>query len=119
MNTFRWIESEVPMGLEVRQVYGFIFSADGRVLLLEDVRENEEYAQVRMIALIEHLLPSAPDPSTGRQYRRWWVPPVLANDLLMWGDSGEAQLASAVKAASAKGVFWNGKPIESLDGISF
>lgn len=26
----------MPVGLEVRQVYGFIFAADGRILLLED-----------------------------------------------------------------------------------
>lgn len=36
VNAYKWIESEVPIGLEVRQVYGFIFSPDGRILLLED-----------------------------------------------------------------------------------
>lgn len=36
MHTYEWIESEVPHGLEIRQVYGFIFATDGRVLLLND-----------------------------------------------------------------------------------
>lgn len=36
MSIYSWIKAEVPKGLEVRQVYGFIFSPDGRILLLED-----------------------------------------------------------------------------------
>lgn len=36
MTTYEWIESDVPSDLEVRQVYGFIFNSDGRILLLED-----------------------------------------------------------------------------------
>lgn len=36
MVAYQWIESEVPEGLQVRQVYGFLFDVDGRVLLLED-----------------------------------------------------------------------------------
>jgi hypothetical protein len=36
VHTYKWIESEVPNGLEIRQVYGFIFATDGRVLLLKD-----------------------------------------------------------------------------------
>lgn len=36
MSTLQWFEAVMPVGLEVRQVYGFIFAADGRVLLLED-----------------------------------------------------------------------------------
>lgn len=36
MSTYRWIESVVPEGLGVRQVYGFIFNLDGRILLLKD-----------------------------------------------------------------------------------
>ena len=36
MKGHHWISTEVPNGLEVRQVYGFIFDADGRILLLED-----------------------------------------------------------------------------------
>ncbi len=36
MTTYRWTQSEVPSGLEVRQVYGFIFNPVGQVLLLND-----------------------------------------------------------------------------------
>ena len=130
MSTYRWIESEVPKALEIRQVYGFIFSPDGRILLLEDegkynlpggkpengesmsetlIREaqeeaqitihspnylgyqlitaDEEFAQVRLVGLIDQIFPSASDPSTGRKYSRLWVPPIHTNDLLGWGES--------------------------------
>ena len=158
MNAFKWVKAEVPRGLEVRQVYGFIFSSDGRILLLEDegqynlpggkpensesinetlIREaleegqvvisspeylgyqfiegNDEYAQVRLVASMERILPSASDPSTGRHYSRLWVPPILANDLLTWGVSGDQQLATAIAAASIKGVSWGGTPLEYID----
>jgi 8-oxo-dGTP pyrophosphatase MutT (NUDIX family) len=36
VNSYIWIDSGVPKGLEIRQVYGFVFSSDGRILLLED-----------------------------------------------------------------------------------
>jgi len=36
MNTRQWFEAVLPAGLKVRQVYGFIFAPDGRILLLED-----------------------------------------------------------------------------------
>lgn len=151
MSIYRWINSGVPKGLEVRQVYGFIFSPDGRVLLLEDegqyslpggrpengetfsetlVREaaeevqvtitspkylgyqliaaDVEFTQVRLVALIGQILPSAPDPSTGRKYSRLWVPPSDSNDLLNWGESGEEQIKSAIAAASNLGVIWDG-----------
>ena len=36
MNANNWVDSIVPTSLEVRQIYGFIFNSDGRVLLLED-----------------------------------------------------------------------------------
>lgn len=160
MNTYRWIESEVPTGLKVRQVYGFIFNMDGRILLLEDegrynlpggrpennedanetlARElleegqltinspeylgyqfidgDEEYAQVRFAALIEQILPSASDPSTGRQYGRLWVPPNQVNELLTWGESGNQQLAAATAAASKRGAVWNGAPLEYIAKI--
>jgi 8-oxo-dGTP pyrophosphatase MutT (NUDIX family) len=108
MSMIKWIEGVVPVGLEIRQVYGFIFSADGRVVVLEDegnfnlpggkpenvesadetlarealeevqtkisfreylgyqlVEEIETYAQVRLVASIDHFLPGEKDPSTG------------------------------------------------------
>ena len=39
MNRDHWIPAEVPNGLEVRQVYGFIFNSVGQILLLEDKGE--------------------------------------------------------------------------------
>jgi len=155
---YRWIESEVPIGLEVRQVYGFIFSPDGRILLLDDnghynlpggrpengesftetlIRETEEevqvtidsinylgyqmitlpeaFAQVRLVALIDQIQRPAPDPSTGRQYRRICAPPILAIELLNWGASGEDQVASAVAAVSKLGITWDGATLAYID----
>ena len=143
MNSNKWIEAKVPRGLEIRQVYGFVFSPDGRIVLLEDegifnlpggkpedgesmsetlIREaeeevqitisslnylgyqlvttDEEFAQVRLVALIDQIRPTAPDPSTGRKYRRLWVPLAQSNDLLKWGKSGAEQIASAAAAVS-------------------
>lgn len=140
MTLYKWIETSVPKGLEIRQVYGFIFAPDGRLLVLEDEgiftlpggrperdetmsqtlsRESREeaqisigsveylgyqhvkeenFAQVRMVALLDQLMVQGPDPSTGRQYRRIWAAPDKANELLKWGDSGDRQIASAVAA---------------------
>lgn len=155
MSSYQWIESNVPKGLEIRQVYGFIFALDGLLLLLEDegvytlpggkpendesveetlVRETQEeaqaqigsmeylgyqcvegeehFAQVRFVALLDQLFPSAPDPSTGKQYRRMWVRPFEANALLNWGQSGDQQVSSAVAAAVKMGVSSNGEASE-------
>ena len=158
MNSYEWIDAEVPTRLEIRQVYGFIFSYDGRILLLEDegkfnlpggkpendesVRETliretleevqvtitspeylgyqlisagEVFAQVRLVALIDQVLPRAIDPSTGRQYLRLLVPPTRSNDLLEWGESGDKQIASAIAVASKLGVAWNGSPLAYIE----
>lgn len=158
MNTHKWIESEVPIGLEVRQIYGLIFNPDGRILLLEDqgqfnlpggrpengesfadtlIREAEEevrvtirsieylgyqliaadesFAQVRLVALVDDIRQASPDPSTGRYYRRLWVPPTIFNELLKWGDSGNKQIASAIAAVSKLGVSWSGTPLTWIE----
>ena len=158
MNAYTWVEAEVPKGLEVRQVYGFIFHTDGRILLLEDdghynlpggkpendesfadtlIREAEEeaqvtiasigylgyqlidipeaFAQVRLMALVDEIAQAAPDPSTGRHYRRLWVPPTIANELLDWGVSGNQQIASATTAVSRLGVSWSRTPLAYFD----
>ena len=137
----------MPNGLETRQIYGFVFNSDGRILLLEDegeynlpggkpemgesltetlIREvleevqitissvrylgyqfistEEKFAQVRLVAKIDKVKQSAPDPSTGRQYKRLLVPPIQVNDLLKWGESGDQQIASAIATASKLGV---------------
>ena len=153
MSTLKWFEAVVPVGLEVRQVYGFIFSTDGRILVLEDegnfnlpggkpeysesvgetlaresleegqviigtadylgyqcIEGEEHFAQVRLVASIEHFLPSDKDPSTGRQYQRLLVPPSELNELLRWEASGNQQVVSAIVAASKFGVSWDGTP---------
>ena len=158
MKAYEWIESEVPAGLEVRQVYGFIFNPDGRILLLEDegqfnlpggkpedgesfaetlIREaeeevqvtiasieflgyqriavNVEFAQVRLVALVDEIRQAAPDPSTGRHYTRLWAPPTHSNDLLKWGASGDEQVASAIAAVSRLGVSWDGTPLTHIE----
>ena len=158
MSTYRWVESEVPQGLEIRQAYGFIFNPDGRILLLEDegqynlpggkpemgeslaetlvreaeeevqvtissiaylgyqlIEEDEKFAQVRLVALVDETRRAAIDPSTWRQYMRLWVPPIHANDLLGWGESGRQQIASAINAALMFGVNWDGSPHEYLE----
>lgn len=142
-----WFAVPVPSGLEVRQVYGFIFGPDGRLLVLEDeghynlpggkpeegesmketllresleegqvllgsveylgyqcVEGEEHFAQVRFSALLDRLLPVTVDPSTGKQYRRMWVPHSQVNELLGWGESGDQQVASAIASASKMGV---------------
>lgn len=156
MSRLTWFEVPVPSGLEVRQVYGFIFGLDGRLLVLEDegsfnlpggkpekseslretlVRESleegqaligsseylgyqcvegeEHFAQVRLVALLDQLLPEAVDPSTGKQYRRMWVPHSQVNELLGWGESGDQQVASAVASVSKMGVSWDGTALET------
>ena len=160
MNTYRWFESEVPNYLEIRQVYGFIFNFDGRILLLEDqgeynlpggksekgeslaetlIREvleevqitissstylgyqfisaKEEFAQVRLVAWIDKVLQEAPDPSTGRQYKRLLVPPIQVSELLKWGESGDKQVASAIATASKLGVNWDGTSRTAIEII--
>jgi 8-oxo-dGTP diphosphatase len=70
----------------------------------QHVQGKEEFAQVRYAARLGHLLPAAPDPATGRQYVRLWVPPIAVNALLGWGESGRIQVESAVKAVSSANV---------------
>ena len=68
-----------------------------------------------MVALVDEIEQAAPDPSTGRQYRRLWVPPTIANELLDWGEPGEKQIAGAMAAVSRRGVCWSGTPLAYFD----
>ena len=79
---------------------------------------DEEFAQVRFTALLDQLLPVAPDPLTGRQYQRLWVPPTLVNELLGWGESGSRQVTKAVSTARSMGVSWDGTPLSDADDES-
>ena len=40
----------------------------------QHIQVEEEFAQVRYAALLDQILPAGPDPATGREYRRLWVP---------------------------------------------
>lgn len=144
MAKFSWFTTSVPEELPVRQVYGFLFATDGRLLVRVDGtkhslpggrpepgestyadvlrRESYEevtvdidephylgyqlvddgvfpYAQVRMVARLAAVHPSAPDPDNGRTYRRLLVHPSKAGDLLHWGESGHQQAVAAATAA--------------------
>ena len=38
MATFKWFDGEVPANIKIKQVYGLVFTKDGRMLMrIEDV----------------------------------------------------------------------------------
>ena len=61
--------------------------------------------------MVDEIMQAAPDPSTGRQYRRLWVPANISNESLKWGELGNEQIATALAAVSKLGVSWNGTPL--------
>ena len=60
---------------------------------------GHECARVRMTAALRGVGPTAPDPASGRHYRRLLVAPGLAVELLGWGDAGLRQARVAVASA--------------------
>ncbi|WP_354643227.1 NUDIX domain-containing protein [Kitasatospora camelliae] len=60
---------------------------------------GHECARVRMAAALYGVGPTAPDPASGRHYRRLLVAPGLAVELLGWGLPGLRQARVAVAAA--------------------
>ncbi|WP_175607753.1 hypothetical protein [Peterkaempfera bronchialis] len=62
---------------------------------------GRECARVRMAAALRSVGPTAPDPASGRHYRRLLVAPGLAVELLGWGASGIRQARAAIQAAVA------------------
>ncbi|MDA3556162.1 NUDIX hydrolase [Acinetobacter sp. AOR15_HL] len=136
-----WPSENIP----VEQVYGILFSDDGKILILDDqgrfnlpgghpennetwietlkrecmeeaqveivnpmylgcvsvIEKNENgtrlFSQLRFIANIGKLLPSCADPVTGKIYRRDYVNPSKAAELLNWGEHGIQQLEDAEK----------------------
>lgn len=60
---------------------------------------GHECARVRMAAALCAAGPTAPDPASGRHYRRLLVAPGLAVELLGWGQPGLRQARAAVKSA--------------------
>ena len=63
---------------------------------------GENFAQVRMTAMIREIKPAKPDPATGLTYRRLLAVPEKAIELLGWHDTGAAQVNAAVKIARDK-----------------
>ena len=143
----------MPDTLPIKQVYGILFSKDGRILLRSGVGEegtkfslpggkpekdekdisdtlrretieevnttienplflgyqeiDEEngkpiYAQVRMVAIIDAIGESKPDPDRGVTYKRLLVSPARAIELLNWGEVGKQQIEEAFKIAKSK-----------------
>lgn len=78
----------------------------GYQLVWEDSKPlvGQSYAQLRMIAQIIKLLPSGIDPATGRQYERCLYRPEQVQEVLRWGQSGQAQLSRACLLAKTR---WN------------
>jgi len=64
--------------------------------------DGENFAQVRMTAMIKEIKPPQPDPATGLTYKRVLATPEKAIELLSWYDTGAAQINAAVKIAREK-----------------
>jgi len=64
--------------------------------------EGENFAQIRMMAMIKEIKPAQPDPATGIIYKRLLATPEKAIELLNWRDTGAAQINAAVKIAREK-----------------
>ena len=60
---------------------------------------GENFAQLRMVAMIKEIKPAQPDPDTGLIYKRLLATPRKAIELLNWQDTGAAQINAAVKIA--------------------
>ena len=61
--------------------------------------EGENFAQVRMTAMIKEIKPVRPDPDSGRTYKRVLATPARAIELLGWHDTGASTVNAAVKIA--------------------
>ncbi|MGD9901734.1 MAG: NUDIX hydrolase [Spirochaetales bacterium] len=145
-----WNNGEVPEGMKVKQVYGLVFTKDGRLILMAKERENgiiyslaggtpekfdadrevtlrrelmeeinitigkpimvgyqevdEEdgkpaYAQVRMVAMLDEIKESQPDPDTGETYKRILTHPKKAIEKLNWGEIGKLLVEEGVRIA--------------------
>ena len=151
MIKLKWINaSNVPNDLQVKQVYGVLFTTDGRVMLKIEQKNNaleysliggtpeaydknmvdtlrrevgeevsstignpimlgyqlvdeqngkQPYAQVRMVAIINNVGESKPDPDGGETYLRLLTNYKKAIKLLNWGGIGKAILNKAFKIA--------------------
>lgn len=115
---YSWFRQPVPEGFKVRQVYGIAFSNDERAILrieelnieLDNIHylgyflvqeNNEEYAQVRMIAKIKSINENCPDPATGKTYGRELVEIDKIKDFLNYPDkAGNTMIDDAIRMAN-------------------
>jgi 8-oxo-dGTP diphosphatase len=79
------------------------------------VNQGRPYAQLRAVALLDRVLPPAPDPATGEQYRRRFRPPALAVALLNW-THGAARIGLARAAARRRWGIGGAGPRDSFRG---
>lgn len=153
MCKYVWIKNEMPTNIEVKQVYGIVFSEEGKILLrvdnhkykltgghpeekdncfedtlkrefmeelnveIEDIfylgyllveEDNNQYAQVRMIAKIKKINDIRPDTDNGKVYQRYVVNQNNAKNYLDYKDlAGNQMIDDAIKLANENYSFSN------------
>lgn len=153
MCKYVWIKNEMPTNMEVKQVYGIVFSEEGKILLrvdnhkykltgghpeekdncledtlkrefmeelnveIEDIfylgyllveEDNNQYAQVRMIAKINKINDIRPDTDNGKVYQRYVVNQNNAKNYLDYKDlAGNQMIDDAIKLANENYIFSN------------
>lgn len=153
MCKYVWIKNEMPTNIEVKQVYGIVFSEEGKILLrvdnhkykltgghpeekdncfedtlkrefmeelnveIEDIfylgyllveEDNNQYAQVRMIAKINKINDIRPDTDNGKVYQRYVVNQNNAKNYLDYKDlAGNQMIDDAIKLANENYSFSN------------
>ena len=60
---------------------------------------SPQFAQLRMVAVIDEIGPKQPDPDNGETYDRFLTNPQRVVELLNWGEVGKNQVEGAVKIA--------------------
>lgn len=69
---------------------------------IEGDGDRPNYAQLRMVAMVDKVGEKRPDTDNGHVYDRIFTPPQKAIELLQWGESGEKQINEAYKVAKDK-----------------
>ena len=69
---------------------------------IEGDRDLPNYAQLRMVAMIDKIGEKKPDPDNGKIHDRILTTPERAIELLHWGESGEKQIREAYRIAQEK-----------------
>ena len=72
---------------------------------IEGDKNLPNYAQLRMVAMIDKVGEKLPDIDNGKTYERLLTTPQNAIKILNWGDSGEKQITKAYEIAKEKFAF--------------